>query len=297
MSVVLFSNTQIQQQFDLSMRQINPDEDHSNTSLSGEEVLRAHYLISEFFLDLGEGIGGIGVKDMNLLMSALSRQNACFDGVCKYEGVFEIAASLLYGLVKNHPFYDANKRTAFLSVLYYLHKQNYTPSISEKKFENFLVEVADDQIKLKRRYKDNVRKGVEAPEVEYIVWFLRRSFRKIDKQQYLLSYRELAKKLREFGFDLKYPSNGSISVIKYRPKILKNPFSKTASAFVEQKVGTIAYPGDGKQVGRTKLKQVRELTGLTIENGYDSQVFYRDVDPLGVLIAKYEAPLRRLANR
>lgn len=293
--VTVFSNPQIQQQYDISLKLLDVDDAAHNKALTAEEVLAAHFLIAEFFYELGEGIGGVGVKDMNLLNSALSRQNACFDGVCKYTDFFDIGAALLYGLIKNHPFHDANKRTAFLSILYYLYQGNYIPSVSEKEFEDFLVDIADDKIKAKRRYKD-LKRSSESPEVDYIAWYLRTKMRKVDKQEYLVTYRDLAKILRSFGFDLKYPSSGSISIIKYQERRLVSLINKNVPP-AEIKVGTIKFPGDGKQVGKSVVRQVRRLTGLTEKKGYDSQVFYRDVDPLNILIAKYEAPLRRLANR
>lgn len=290
----MFTNNDLKQHYEMDIDGVDTSRDENNQHLSAEEVLTAHYLIADFFLDLGEGIGGIGVKDKNLLLSALSRQNACFGGVCKYTGVFEIGATLLFGLIKNHPFYDANKRTAFLSILYFLQKNNFIPSVSELEFEDFLVEIADDKIQKRGRYV-SLRKKSDTPEVDYIAWYLKKNTRKIDKQQYLVTYRELAKILRGFGFDLKDPSNGSINVVKYRNKILVMPFSK--SNVTETKIGTISYPGEGKQVGRSVLKTVREITELTAKKGYDSQVFYKDVQPLSMLINKYEAPLRRLANR
>jgi death-on-curing protein len=293
----LFQGSSIENSFQQVIKSVDFSQDDENQFLSVKEVLSAHYLIAEFFIELGEGIGGVGPKDINLLFSALSRQNACFDGICKYEGIFEIGAALLYALIKNHPFHDANKRTAFLSILYMLQKYNYTPNVTAKEFEDFLVEISDDSIKHKKRYKDMLRRGVDKPEVEYIAWYLRTKTRKIDKKQYLVTYRDLTKILRGFDFDLKYPSSGSISIIKYKKAILKNPFSSSAGRTVEQKIGTISYPGANKQVGKSVLRQVRLLTGLTEEKGYDSQVFYKDSDPLNILIAKYEQPLRRLANR
>jgi len=59
----------------------------------------------------------------------------------------------------------------------------------------------------------------------------------------------------------------------------------------------IGYPGDSKEVGRKALSSVRKATGLTPENGFDAQVFFKDLDPLSVLIGEYEEPLKRLADR
>ena len=54
----------------------------------------------------------IGVRDLNLLGSAIGRQSASFGGKTKYTNPVDICATLFYGLVKNHSFSDGNKRTA-----------------------------------------------------------------------------------------------------------------------------------------------------------------------------------------
>jgi hypothetical protein len=82
------------------------------------DVLRAHFLVANHFYLEGHGLGGIGPRDIDLLYSAVNRQYVAFDGHVKWKDQFEICATLFYGLIKNHPFYDANKRTAFLSALY-----------------------------------------------------------------------------------------------------------------------------------------------------------------------------------
>ena len=56
--------------------------------------------------------GGLsGVRDSGLLASALARpQNRhAYGESC----LFALAASLVYGIARNHPFLDANKRTAW----------------------------------------------------------------------------------------------------------------------------------------------------------------------------------------
>lgn len=62
--------------------------------------------------------GAAGIRDEGLLGSALSRpQNLAAYGD---PSIFEMAAALGFGIVKNHPFVDGNKRTAFLSAYVFL---------------------------------------------------------------------------------------------------------------------------------------------------------------------------------
>jgi death-on-curing protein len=64
---------------------------------------------------LAEHGGLAGIRDEGLLMSALARPQNLF----AYENVTDIsrlAAAYVYGITKNHPFVDGNKRAAFLSI-------------------------------------------------------------------------------------------------------------------------------------------------------------------------------------
>lgn len=56
--------------------------------------------------------GGVdGVRDMRLLESALTQPLATFHGVDLYPSGIMKAARLAYGIIRNHPFHDGNKRT------------------------------------------------------------------------------------------------------------------------------------------------------------------------------------------
>lgn len=63
---------------------------------------------------LAEHGGSTGVRDIGLLESALARpMNLVAYGE---PDVAELAASYGFGIARNHPFVDGNKRTAFVSV-------------------------------------------------------------------------------------------------------------------------------------------------------------------------------------
>ena len=70
-----------------------------------EVVLALHHrLLAEFG-------GGTGIRDEGLLHSALDRpKNLLAYGK---PSIFELAASYTFGLLKNHPFVDGNKRIGF----------------------------------------------------------------------------------------------------------------------------------------------------------------------------------------
>lgn len=67
---------------------------------------------------LAEHGGGVGVRDINLLESALARPRQL-----EYYGspdAANLAASYGYGISRNHPFIDGNKRTGFVALELFL---------------------------------------------------------------------------------------------------------------------------------------------------------------------------------
>lgn len=72
---------------------------------------------------LAEHGGGGGVRDEGLLESALARpQNAFAYGE---SDVAVLAGAYAFGIAKNHPFIDGNKRTAFVACELFLAANGY----------------------------------------------------------------------------------------------------------------------------------------------------------------------------
>lgn len=272
----------------------------SSSDLSAREVLRAHFLIADHFLRCGEGdgIGGIGPKSTDLLLSAVARQNVEFGGIAKWTTIFQKAATILFGLVMNHPFHDANKRTAYLSTVHYFHKNGYLMTASERELEDFTVEIAGRSLKKYPRYRD-LRKTSTDPEVEFIAYWLRKKTRKADRTEYLVTYRELNNLLAKYGASLENPHDNSIDVMRVEDVIVRpRAFWRKAETIREKRrVCVLGFPGWSKQVGKGRIGHLRKELGLTPENGVDSQSFFNGIDDMKVLIDIYEGALRRLADR
>lgn len=65
--------------------------------------------------------GGMdGIRDENLLDSALNSLFQTFDGNELYPDIFDKASQLCYSLVENHPFADGNKRIGVHLTLLFL---------------------------------------------------------------------------------------------------------------------------------------------------------------------------------
>lgn len=86
--------------------------------------------------------GGAGIRDEGLLESALSRPQ----NLHGYDEAATLAASLCFGLAKNHPFVDGNKRTALLSARAFLYLNGYAFEPTEYDEVDNMVAVASSQM-------------------------------------------------------------------------------------------------------------------------------------------------------
>ena len=71
--------------------------------------------------------GAEGLRDANLLASAVGAPQASMMGGPLISDPIEIAAAYLFYLCKNHPFIDGNKRTALATCLVFLSENRLLP--------------------------------------------------------------------------------------------------------------------------------------------------------------------------
>jgi death-on-curing protein len=104
--------------------------------LSPEQVLFIHSRIID-------ATGGAhGLRDIGLLLSAVSRPRATFKGKDLYTDVFHKAAAVMESLAVNHPFIDGNKRTAITSAAVFLTLNGRVLEATQHDLETFAVSVA-----------------------------------------------------------------------------------------------------------------------------------------------------------
>ena len=292
---VKFINEAVAEEYRRWAAQVGTTDDYDTQDTVGLlDVLRAHFLIADYFFGKDSGLGGIGPRDMHLLHSAVYRQFVAYGGKSKWKTTFERAATLVFGLVTDHPFHDANKRTGLLTYLYALHKMNRLPTNGQNDLENFMVEVAERSLTKYRRMKDLVKREDDA-DVLFIADYLKRNSRARDSRYYTITYHELDQRLREFRHCLNNPHKNFIDVCRVDTVREYGLFGKRKEKLVT--VAQIGFPGWKNQVGKGAIGTVRRSAKLTSEHGVDSAMFFRGADPLNALIAQYEGPLQRLAFR
>lgn len=88
--------------------------------------------------------GADGMRDEGLLESALARpQNLAAYGE---PSVYELAAALAHGLVKNHPFIDGNKRVAFLCAYVFLGLNGAQLDADEAEAAAIMIDLAAGEV-------------------------------------------------------------------------------------------------------------------------------------------------------
>lgn len=113
------------------------------------------YLTIEQVIELHDEMlkryGGLsGIRDKNLLWSAIDAPKAAMFGQDMYSSVYEKAAAYLYHLVCNHPFNDGNKRTGYAVTLIFLEVNKAKQVFKKEDLENLVIEVAKGRETKKR---------------------------------------------------------------------------------------------------------------------------------------------------
>lgn len=109
------------------------------TYLTVEQILFLHARL------IDETGGSHGVRDLGLLLSAVGRPQASFEGQEFYPDLFSKAAALLDSLIRNHPFIDGNKRTGVSAAGVFLVRNGFHLTASNPDLEALAIAVAQSK--------------------------------------------------------------------------------------------------------------------------------------------------------
>ena len=121
--------------------------------LTRGQVLLLHKLIYDRFG------GSYGVRDEGLLESALAAPMQTYGGQDLYETDLDKIEQFAFGLIRNHPFADGNKRIGALVLLVLLELNGYELKADNEEFYDAIYGVASGEMK----------------EVEFGEWVRRRT--------------------------------------------------------------------------------------------------------------------------
>jgi death-on-curing protein len=108
--------------------------------LTKEQVVLLHKAL------VAESGGSSEIRDEGLLDSALNTPFQTFSGTELYPTVLEKAARLGYGLIKNHPFVDGNKRIGTHVMLVFLMLNHFEVEYDDNDLVQLILGVASGEI-------------------------------------------------------------------------------------------------------------------------------------------------------
>jgi death-on-curing protein len=90
--------------------------------------------------------GRKGVRDENLLASAVLAPQSSFGGKSPFADLIEVAAAYLFYICRNHPFLDGNKRTAMMAAIVFLRLNGIEPTPDSGRWEKLILDLAESKI-------------------------------------------------------------------------------------------------------------------------------------------------------
>ena len=110
--------------------------------LSIEDVLSLHdYMVDRYG-------GSVGVRDIGRLESVIASQSQEVFGQELYPTIYEKSAAIMRGIVQDHPFTDANKRSGTICATSLLEWNGFRISTELKELEDFAVRVAVEHLEI-----------------------------------------------------------------------------------------------------------------------------------------------------
>ena len=106
--------------------------------LSKEQIILLH---SNLITETG---GSEGIRDEQLLESAINAPFQTFDNIEVFPSIQQKAARLGYGLIKNHAFVDGNKRIGTHAMLVFLALNKIELEYTQSELSDTILKVASD---------------------------------------------------------------------------------------------------------------------------------------------------------
>ncbi len=268
-------------------------------TLTIQDVVDLHSILTNSYnlLPEMEPISPPGVKDYGLLESAVSRQFTGSGDYYKYSNMYLSCSTLVFGIVKNHCFFNGNKRLGFLCMLRHLSANGYIlkSGISYDEIFELLRMLADNALKEHAKiyfsdfYKRN--KKVEWSDelrVEYISkWIRKNCISKKANKKGNIKLSDLRRIIESKG--LLFDQSGT------RIKITQVGNKK----FLWQKRPDVSITYNAhslKAVSIDICEKIRKDFGLTAIEGMDTQEFYDDNATFNEHLVAYKRIIYRLAK-
>lgn len=181
--------------------------------VTSEQAKSIHEALAVFFEKDGDPIYPSGVKDINMLESALFRPQTSICGIEKYKTLDDKAAALLVSMIQNHPFHNGNKRTALISTLVFYDMHDYTLNLTENETYEFLIDIAKGEL-------NGFEKNDERFFVSVSQWLRDRKYAYLEKFNDIKTCEFIAQ-CKKRGATCKKTKNGGSFVISINQKSIR----------------------------------------------------------------------------
>ncbi len=255
--------------------------------LDESEVIALHRLLTIHpdILKITEPVSPEGVKDINLLSSAVQRQNTGFGEYYVYDNVFANCATLVYGIACNHGFHNGNKRAALLCLIKHLYKNGYVlvPSLNNDEIYEFLRSIAAGELKeFASKYKQykNLQNSFYRKElnhkmesdIKFIEKWIQRNAESKNQSMRQLRWQDMIEKLERFKITVQIDRQGQKITMQ----------KETSKEFLGFKLKTkfkrVSYPFKGDFCSKYLVSNIRRDFELNKSEGLDNVMFYADTD-------------------
>ncbi|MDQ4144893.1 MAG: type II toxin-antitoxin system death-on-curing family toxin [Actinomycetota bacterium] len=254
--------------------------------LTVEEICSIHEALEEDFASSQDPIVPPGVRDRNLLASAVARAATSFGPDRKYPTVEMACAASFHSLVHNHPFFNGNKRTALVSLLAQLDENDLVLTASEKDLFRFTLRTAQHRL---------VSEVSDRPDRESlaIARWIRSNSRPVERGERPMTWRKLRQHLRDFNCEIT-PAGGVGNRLNIKRVVARHRrFGIGSKTRVLQT--QVAWSGDGTDADRSTIHMLRKNLELDDEHDVDSAMFYAGAK-VDAFIIDYRRILKRLAK-
>ena len=262
------------------------------THLSAEELEAIHFEIARDFAGSPDPIAPAGVRSRPLLESAAARSSAGMQGFSKYPTVEMAGASLAHSVINNHPFFNGNKRTALVALLSFLDSNGAVLTCSQDEVFKWTLRVSAHRLGAA-----DYRGDQSDNEVMLMSDWLSRNSRSIERGERVVTFATLRRCLQDHGCEVKPTGRRGGSMMITRNVEVEIRGLWGARKKTELRKFQLTYGGDGREVSRRSIKELRHELKLSEEHGVDSRAFYgSDKQSVDVFIAEYRKTLSRLAK-
>ena len=256
-------------------------------NLSVDDVRAIHIELVTEFLNSADPISPPGVRDENLLGSAVSRPSTSLGEFRKYPSIEMAGAALLHSIIHNHAFHNGNKRTALVAMLAFLDLNRMLVTCDESELFKLVIRIAQHSIVPARSDKLPDR------EVMYIAEWIYKYSRRIELRDRNIPFRRLRKLLNRYDCTYNSLRGNQIYISRTIPKKKKRFRRRQPLTLSTQ----ISYGGEGREISRVSVAKIRKDLQLDEPYGIDSASFY-DNAPAAAdeFIIKFRKTLHRLAS-